>query len=159
MDSLTIKGLLAGLGSTHVDLLTEGVITSTPLVTSIEGRDNEYLIQKPEYGVELWFRAESRVLTKVLFSLINMSGGIPSYTGELPSPLATKMSRVDVHALFGEPFESKGPIKILRCRGYGGSDIYRMDDFGYPGVHLGFQYRNDDMVCSLGFHRNNTRYN
>jgi hypothetical protein len=151
MDALTIKRLLAGLGSTHANLLAEGVITSKPLAPSLEGHDNEYLIQKPESGVELWFRAENRVLTEVLFSLINMAGGIPSYTGELPSPLTIKMSRIDVHRLFGAPFESKEPVKILKYRGYGGSDIYRMDGFGCPGVHLGFQYRNDDMVCSMGF--------
>ncbi|WP_422394047.1 DUF6392 family protein [Pseudomonas khavaziana] len=77
----------------------------------------------------------------------------------LPPPLMTKMDRINVHKLFGEPYESKESIKILRYRGYGGSDIYRMDDFGYPSVYLGFQYRNDDMVCSLRFYLNNTRHN
>lgn len=158
MDVMTINHLMAGLGSTHAKLFAEGAITNTPLTPSIESRDNEYLIQKPEQGVELWFQTETEVLAKILFSLISMFDGAALYTGELPSPLTTSMSRIGVRAMFGTPFESKEPIKILRSRGYGGSDTYRMGNFGYPNILLGFQYRNDDRVCSMGFSLINTSH-
>lgn len=67
MDVMTINHLMAGLGSTHAKLFAEGAITNTPLTPSIESRDNEYLIQKPEQGIELWFQTETEVLAKILF--------------------------------------------------------------------------------------------
>lgn len=159
MDAVTISLLVARLGATHAKLLADGVITNRNLDPSMEGCDNEYLIQRPESGVELWFGAETKVLEKIIFSLINMFDEAPLYTGELPSPFTTSMSQLDVRRMLGEPFDSKEPIKILRSRGYGGSDAYRMEDFGYIRTRLAFQYRNDDMVCSMGFSLINTSYN
>lgn len=159
MDVVMVNRLIARIGFAHAELCADGVVTHDAFKSSIVDCDNEYLIQKPEEGVELWFRSKDAALEKVLFSLISMVDGARPYSGELPLSMTASMSRITVRKILGAPCESKEPVKILRYRGYGGSDIYRMDDFGYPGVHVGFQYRNDDMVCSMAFYLGNVHRN
>lgn len=151
MDVAMINNLVAGLGCTYSKLLVSSAISNVPLEPSIKGGDNEYLIQRPEAGVELWFWAETATLEKVLFSLIRMVDGASVYTGELPSPFTHNMHRLGVKAMLGEPFESKEPIKILRSRRYGVGEAYRLASAHLVNTKVGFQYRNDDKVCSMGF--------
>ncbi|NWA04145.1 DUF6392 family protein [Pseudomonas gingeri] len=154
MDAMSVSRLVKGLGFTYNELVTNGVTSNKPLKPSMEGNDNEYLIQQPEAGLELWFRAESQTLEKILFSLIKILDGTSVYTGELPSPFAHNMDRSSVRVVLGEPFESKDPIKILQSKGFGGGDVYLLDCSIHPNARIGFQYRKDNMVCTMGFSLN-----
>lgn len=151
MDAAMINNLVAGLGCTYNKLLADGLISNTPLEPSIKGGDNEYLIQRPEAGVELWFWAETTTLEKVLFSLMKMVDGASTYSGELPFPFVHDMHRLGIRDMLGKPFESKEPIKILRSRGYGGGEAYRLVSPRFPNTKVGFQYRHDDRVSTIGF--------
>jgi hypothetical protein len=151
MDALKITRLVAELGHTYDRLIADNLISNMPIDPSIENSENEYLVQRPEPGVELWFSAQTKTLEKILFSLINMVEGASVYTGDLPSPFTIKMSRLNVREILGTPFESTEPVKILRSRGYGGGDSYLLDGASHLQKRIGFQYRSDDSVCSMGF--------
>lgn len=151
MNAVKISHLVAGLGCTYSQLLADSVISNAQLKPAIDDSDNEYLIQRPETGVELWFWAETRVLEKIVFSLIGIFDDASTYRGELPSPLTHDMNRLGIRDFFGEPFESKKPIKILRSRGFGGGDVYHLRDLAHSNTRIGFQYRTDDKVCTVGY--------
>jgi len=151
MDALRINRLIRGLGSTYEELLAEDVIPNLPLEPSFVDDEHEDLIQTPEPGVELWFWAATRRLERVLFTLVVVAEGDSIYTGELPTPYTHEMDQASVRDMLGEPFESKAPLKIMLSTGLWGRDAYRLGATVHPNARVGFQYRKDNRVCTLGF--------
>ncbi len=151
MDVVMIDKLVRNLGRTYDELLVDGLISDIPLKQSFESNENEELIQVAESGIELWFWEKTKRLERILFSLSKMAEGDSIYTGELPPPFTHKMDRTGVRAMLGEPIESKEPIKIMLNKGFGARDAYRVEASAHPNARVGFQYRNDNTVCTMGF--------
>nr|WP_263596467.1 hypothetical protein [Pseudomonas fluorescens] len=74
------------------------------------------------------------------------------YTGELPPPYSSKMTQAGVHSIFGQPMESRGPIKMPKPMGQtGGWESYPLDPVMYPGKKVVFQYTAAMEVKTLVF--------
>lgn len=151
MDATAINRLVRGLGRTYEELLADGVIPNTALKPSFESDENEDLIQSPEPGIELWFGADTRRLERILFTLTKVVEGETAYTGELPAPFTHQMDRASVRAMLGEPYESKGAVKIPLPGGVGGWDAYRLGKATHPRARVIAQYSGDMSVNTLAF--------
>ncbi|TWR82614.1 DUF6392 family protein [Pseudomonas saxonica] len=149
MDAETINSLIKVLGHTYEKLLAEGLaLGSSPTPLFPEGQ-NEDLIQKPAPGVELWFCAENRKLERTVITLSPIFNDDPVYEGELPKPFTRKMDQDGVRALMGEPYQSKGPVKLPPPIGItGGWDAYRID---HTNAEVVVQYLKDKSACGLAF--------
>ncbi|MEF9671666.1 hypothetical protein QNM99_00665 [Pseudomonas sp. PCH446] len=73
-------------------------------------------------------------MEKIIITLIKTVDDQTIYTGGLPPPFSLKMNKIGVHALFGEPMQSKGPAKIPGSGGQisGGWDAYRLQERIHP---------------------------
>lgn len=149
MDAETINSLIKGLGHTYEKLLAEGLaLGSSPTPLFPDGQ-NEDLIQKPAPGVELWFCAENRKLERIVITLSPIFNDDPVYEGELLKPFTRKMDQDGVRVLMGEPYQSKGPVKLPPPIGItGGWDAYRID---HTNAEVVVQYLKDKSACGLAF--------
>lgn len=149
MDATMIALWIKNLGRPYDSLVSEGIIPSMPLQELYNGRD--WLDIEPEEGVELSFAAESKRLESLYIILIQAVEGQSIYRGELPTPLALSMSRADVKAAFGVPWESKGPTNLPLNRKTGGWDAYELESSVYPNAKLIFKYAENCRVNTLVF--------
>ncbi|NWA04951.1 DUF6392 family protein [Pseudomonas gingeri] len=152
MDAATINRWTESLGCTYEELVAGGVISSSQPLTQLFKGDDE-LIQNPTSGISLWFWSETRRLEKIIITLIQTVDGQTIYTAGLPSPFSPKMNKASVHALFGEPMQSKGAAKIPGSGGQisGGWDAYRLQECIHPNARVGFSYTADLRVKTLAF--------
>ncbi|WP_248804885.1 DUF6392 family protein [Pseudomonas sp. MWU13-2100] len=152
MDAAKINRLVIGLGRTYDELLAEGMIQPGSIKPLFENSQNEDFIHKPEPGIELWFWAETRRLERVVFCLIALAKNEPVYTGELPTPFTLAMDQAGIRTMLGEPYESKGPVKLpLPIGTTGGWDAYRLGVESHPNAKVAAQYLLDKSVCGLVF--------
>ncbi|MBC3376315.1 hypothetical protein HU762_20450 [Pseudomonas sp. SWRI92] len=150
MKSFELEVLIERVGSQHDVLVSEGILPDQPLAEIFEGDDQLWLV--PESGIELDFWRETRRFETLFVTLIRTTPSTSKYQGELPAPYMPEMTQSDVHAIFGEPMESKGPIKMPVPIGMtGGWDSYPLDPELYPDKKVVFQYTQDMRVKTLVF--------
>lgn len=153
MNITEVNDLIKSLGQPCVEL-EENVLLCNELLKLEEGGDkNAFLTLSPEPGVEMWIWVRTKALETVLFCLMETINGDAAYSGALPSPFSLKMTKRDVRALLGEPYESSPPSDALREQGYAGTDYYRYGASTFPDAQVGLQYREDGLVCTIGFSR------
>lgn len=150
MNSAIIESWIKNIGRPYDALVSEGVIPNQPLTELYPGRD--WLTLDVENGVELSFWAENKCFESLYFALLESTPGVIVYEGELPKPFARVMTQSGVHATFGKPNESKGPIKMPKPIGMtGGWDAYILDPVSHPNVKVVFQYAASMAVKTLVF--------
>lgn len=110
MDAVKVMELIAGVGRTYKSLLASGIIPAQSLVELYPGCDR--LDLEVEDGVELTFWYETKILDSLFFTLMEAMPTTVKYKGKLPAPYRMAMTQSDVHALFGQPMESRDPIKM-----------------------------------------------
>ncbi|VVN04768.1 hypothetical protein PS862_01969 [Pseudomonas fluorescens] len=139
MSAASISNLINKLGESHENLVAQGLISSEKLHELYPGRDLLHI--DLEAGLNLSFWAETKQFEALFITLKKVMSGIVEYTGELPPPYSSEMTQSDVHAIFGQPMESRGPIKMPKPMGQtGGWESYPLDPAIYPGKKIVFQY-------------------
>lgn len=150
MNAEKIAELISSIGQTHESLVMSGVISGQPLTRLYP--ECERLDLEIENGIELTFWDETKVLDSLFITLMKTMPGTVKYEGELPLPYASSMTQSDVHALFGQPMESRGPIKMPQPMGQtGGWESYPLDPAVHPGKKVVFQYTAAMEVKTLVF--------
>ena len=150
MDAEIIQRWIRNLGRTYDALVADGTIPNRPLTELYEGRD--WLTLHVEDGIELSFWSETKRFETLYIGLLKSTPSTTVYGGELPKPFVPGMTRSSVYASFGEPMESKGPIKMPAPLGQtGGWDAYRLDPATQPNRKVVFQYTQSLTVKTLVF--------
>ncbi|MHA6235712.1 DUF6392 family protein [Pseudomonas fluorescens group sp. PF-69] len=150
MDAAKVMELIAGVGRTYKSLMASGIIPAQSLVELYPGSNR--LDLEVEDGVELTFWYETKVLDSLFFTLKETMPTTVRYKGDLPAPYRMAMTQSDVHALFGQPMESRGPIKMPEPMGQtGGWESYLLDPVVFPGKKVVFQYTAAMEVKTLVF--------
>lgn len=150
MKAFELEMLVQRIGSQYEVLVSEGILPDQPLTEMYEGRDR--LEFEPEPGIELGFWRETGRFETLFVTLIRTTPLTSKYKGELPAPYVSEMTQADVHAIFGEPMASKGPIKMPVPIGMtGGWESYPLDPELHPGKKIVFQYTQDMRVKTLVF--------
>ena len=150
MNVFEFEVLIERIGTSHEVLVGQGVLPDQTLTEMYEGRDRLELELEP--GIELEFWRETRRLETLFVTLIRTTPSTKEYKGELPALYMAQMTQSDVHAMFGKPMASKGPIKMPVPIGMiGGWDSYPLDPERYPGKKVIFQYTQDMRVKTLVF--------
>ncbi|KHK63118.1 DUF6392 family protein [Pseudomonas frederiksbergensis] len=150
MNVFEFEVLIERIGTSHEVLVGQGVLPDQTLTEMYEGRDRLELELEP--GIELEFWRETRRFETLFVTLMRTIPSMSKYEGELPIPYMLEMTQSDVHAIFGEPMASKGPIKMPVPIGMtGGWDSYPLDPELYPGKKVVFQYTQDMRVKTLVF--------
>jgi len=149
MDAATITRWIKNLGRPYDALVAEGSIPYRPLTELYKGRS--WLTLKPGSGLELSFWAETKRLESIYITLIQTVEDQSVYSGALPQPFILEMDQAGVHATFGPPRESKGPMKLPNLPPMGGYDAYTLDAATHPNAQAMFQYTADMKVDTLIF--------
>ncbi|WP_312703375.1 DUF6392 family protein [Stutzerimonas nitrititolerans] len=149
MDAATITRWIKNLGRPYDALVAEEGIPNRPLTELYKGRD--WLTLKPGNGLELSFWIETKRLESIYITLIQTVDDQPVYQGELPQSFALEMDQASVRRTFGQPRESKGPMKLPNLPPMGGYDVCTLDAATHPNVQAMFQYTADMKVDTLIF--------
>lgn len=150
MDAATIERWIKSLGRPYGALTADGVIPNQPLQELYEGRDRLHI--EPEPGLSLSFWAETKRLETLFITLVKTTPSTLEYKGELPKPFISTMTQSGVRSNFGEPMESKGPVKMPQPMGMtGGWDAYQLDSVTHPNIKLVFKYTTTMQVKTLVF--------
>lgn len=150
MKSRKISELIANIGLTFEALVAQGILDVQPPVELYPGCDLQDV--EIENGLELTFSAETKKLECLFITLIKTMPLTVKYEGDLPMPYKSAMTQVDVHAIFGAPIETRGPIKMPLPMGQtGGWESYHLNQNIYPGKKVVFQYTADMQVKTLVF--------
>jgi hypothetical protein len=150
MKASELELLIECIGSPHEALVKQGIIPDLALTEMYEGRDRLGL--DPEPGIELDFWRETGRFERLFVTLIRTTPSTTKYNGELPMPYVSEMTQSNVHAIFGEPMASKGPIKMPVPIGMtGGWESYLLGQERYPSKKIVFKYTEDMKVNTLVF--------
>lgn len=150
MSAVTIEAWIKALGKNYDELLAQGVHFKRPPKALYP--DCDLVDMAPEVGISLTFWAGTKRLETLFVTLKKSTPSTVEYKGELPAPYESEMTQSDVHALFGEPMESTGPIKMPQPMGQtGGWESYPLDPAIYPGKKVVFQYTAAMEVKTLVF--------
>ncbi|WP_338919018.1 DUF6392 family protein [Pseudomonas silesiensis] len=150
MDAGKVVELIEAVGHSYESLLASGKIPSHSLDELYPGCDR--LDLEVENGIELTFWAETKVLESFFITLMKTMPSTVKYEGELPRPYTSAMNQSDVHRIFGDPMESRGPIKMPEPMGQtGGWESYPLDPTIHPGKKVVFQYTAAMEVKTLVF--------
>lgn len=150
MNTVSITTWIRKLGDSYDDLIVQGLIGDAVLRELYPGRD--LLDMDPQAGLNLCFWAKTKRLETLFVTLKSTMPEIEEYLGGLPEPYRREMTQSDVHDHFGEPSESKGPIKMPEPMGQtGGWESYLLDSDMYPGKKVVFQYTATMEVKTLVF--------
>jgi len=150
MNAEKIESWIKNLGSNYDDLIAQGLFFDTAPEALYP--DADLLDMDLDAGVSLTFWAETKRLETLFVTLKKMMPELIEYKGELPSPYVLEMTQSDVHKIFGEPMESRGPIKMPQPMGQtGGWESYPLDPAVYPGKKVVFQYTAAMEVKTLVF--------
>ncbi|VVO12154.1 DUF6392 family protein [Pseudomonas fluorescens] len=150
MNATTIEHWIKKIGQTYEALIAEGSIPDKPLNELYPGRD--WLAILPAPGLELSFWAETKRFEKLFITFLEGMPGVSVYKGGLPEPYTSEMTQSDARAIFGEPLESRGPIKMPQPMGQtGGWESYQLDPVRHPNIKVVFQYTTSMQVDVLVF--------
>lgn len=150
MSAVKINQWINSLGQDYTAFLAAGLIPNQPLIELFPGADDLYL--EPEPGLYMRFLATTKYYKSLSITLRNTTPLDIIYEGELPKPYTKYMSQDNVRALFGEPLESSGPIRMPEPLGQtGGWEAYHLDTDTYPNIKVLFQYNESMQVDTLVF--------
>jgi hypothetical protein len=150
MSVATIEQWIKALGASHDELIAQGITFNQSPKALYPNCD--LLDMAPEIGLSLTFCAETKRLETLFVTLKKSTPSTVEYKGELPAPYKPAMTQSDVHALFGQPMESRGPIKMPQPMGQtGGWESYPLDPAVHPGKKVVFQYTAAMEVKTLVF--------
>jgi len=150
MSALTIQSWTKNLGQTHEYLLSESLIPDNELIELFAGDDQVYL--EPEKGISMTFWDETGRLESFAITLMKVVPGDSEYRGELPFPYELNMNKSKIRDLFGDPFQSSGPVKMPHPVGRtGGWDGYKLDQSLYPNTKVVFHYHESTQVDYVAF--------
>jgi len=150
MSAETIENWIRALGSDYDELVAQGMIFNQPLQALYP--DCDLLDIETEVGVSLTFWAETKRLETLFVTLKKTTPSTVEYKGALPVPFESAITQSDVHTAFGQPMESRGPIKMPKPMGQtGGWESYPLDPVMYPGKKVVFQYTSAMEVKTLVF--------
>lgn len=150
MDTTTIEGYIKALGNTYESLLSQGFFPSVKPWKVFD--DDDQFSLDIEDGLSLTFHEDTRKLESVFITLIKTTPSTAEYKGQLPRPFVSKTNQSEVHANFGEPMASKGPVKMPQPMGMtGGWDSYRLDPATHLNTKVVFQYTAALAVNTLVF--------
>ncbi len=136
MKRVELEELIRSIGSSHETLISRGLLPDWPLSEMYEGRDR--LGFKPELGINMDFWRVTKNLKPFSLRSENHTFNI-CISGRASRPYVREMTKTDVHAIFGEPMISKGPIKMpLPIGQTGGWESYQLDPERYLGKRLYF---------------------
>lgn len=153
MSATTLIRLIDCLGKNHDFLVSEHLISSSPLKPLVDSPDNTDLIHNPMPGVKLWFSTETKAREKVMITLIGTVGQ-KTYNGELPSPLQSSMDQNAVRNLFGTPASSKQPTTLPAGLGVrGGSGTFHLDPQRHSNTQITFGYMETLKINNICFSR------
>ncbi|HJR33276.1 MAG TPA: DUF6392 family protein [Pseudomonas sp.] len=150
MNAEKIESWIKKLGFNYDELISQGVVFDNVLEALYP--DADLLDMDLETGVSLSFWAETKKLETLFITLKKTMPEVIEYTGALPLPFALEMTQSEVHAIFGEPVESRGPVRMPEPMGQtGGWESYLLDSAVYPGKKVTFQYTSAMEVKTLVF--------
>jgi len=150
MNASKVSEWIKCLGQDYETLLSNDIIPPDELIELFPGIDELYL--EPDIGVSMSFREETLRFESLFITLIKTTPSTVEYKGEVPVPYRLEMTQSYVRALFGEPLESSGPIRMPEPMGQtGGWDSYRLDPVVYPNKTVMFQYTASMQVDTLVF--------
>lgn len=145
-----IEEIVGHLGKTHGELVANQIFPEAVLREIYPGSDLLYMV--PEEGLELDFSADEKVFIGFYITLKKSTPSTNLYKGELPEIFPLGMDQKMVIDLFGDPYESRGPILLPQPIGQiGGWASYIYDEEQFPGIDLQFQYTADMQVEILLF--------
>ena len=151
MDGSTVRSWVQGLGQNYGALLLRKVIVKEKLMPLFDSYDNEELVCDPVPGVTLWFWSETKVLEKIMITLIETVGQ-PVYKGMLPAPFSLDMDQTGVRNILGGPIAVKRPGRLPGGLGMrGGSDTYYLDPVEYPNTKVTLSYLESLKVNNISF--------
>ncbi|MCY1185089.1 hypothetical protein D9M73_258400 [compost metagenome] len=105
-----------------------------------------------EEGLTLGFWAETEKFEALYITLKKTTPSTAEFKGVLPKPYSFEMTQSSVRALFGEPYEFRGPIKMPQPLGQtGGWDSYKFTYFKQDNVEVVFKYTAAMEVSCLVF--------
>lgn len=151
MSITTINQWVKNLGASYEELVSRDFIAKDQLLEALYP-DCDLLDMVLEAGLSLTFWADTKRLETLFVTLIKTTPSTIEYEGDLPAPYRSAMTQSDVHAVFGNPTESRGPIRMPEPMGQtGGWESFLLDSSIYPGKKVVFQYTADMRVKTLVF--------
>lgn len=151
MNSAALERCIHNLGASYDLLVTIGVIPNLPLQNLYDG--NESLVVDAEDGLELLFHIETKRLEEIVITLgMGLGKDQPVYLGEMPKRYSSMTTQANVHAILGQPLESRGRLDIPAHRiTMGGWDTYQVPASLHEAVFVDFQYNEDLSIDRITF--------
>ncbi|NMY72949.1 DUF6392 family protein [Pseudomonas sp. WS 5071] len=147
MNAAMIDDLVKSLGCTYSELTASGMyLPGGPPKGMFDGDETSYMSPAP--GIDLGFLANQH-LGSIHIYLLKTFNDDSVYEGCLPYQLQRRMDQAWVRSHYGEPLESKGPIKIPVI-GMTGGDTYRLSNT-IKNIKTVFQYSLEWAVSGLVF--------
>ena len=148
MNAAMIDDLVKSLGCTYSELTASGMyLPGGPPKGMFDGDETSYMSPAP--GIDLGFLANQH-LGSIHIYLLKTFNDDSVYEGCLPYQLQRRMDKAWVRSHYGEPLESKGPIKIPAIGMTGGWDTYRLSNT-VKNIKTVFQYSLEWAVSGLVF--------
>ena len=148
MNAAMIDDLVKSLGCTYSELTASGMyLPGGPPKGMFDGDETSYMSPAP--GIDLGFLANQH-LGSIHIYLLKTFNDDSVYEGCLPYQLQRRMDKAWVRSHYGEPLESKGPIKIPVMGRPGGRDTYRLSNT-VKNIKTVFQYSLEWAVSGLVF--------
>lgn len=150
MSEFKLDDWLKNLGQSQDTLISRGMISNEPLIELYPGTDTLHL--EPEVGIDFGFWAETKILEVICITLHKITPSEVVFTGRLPAPYESLKSQELVREYFGQPSETKGPMRLpLPLGEVGGWDLYKLESKGYSNVRVVFKYTVELKVKGLAF--------
>ncbi|MFF7708578.1 DUF6392 family protein [Pseudomonas sp. NPDC007930] len=150
MSASRIEALIAHLGSTHEQLIENGVIPDGELFQVFEG--DWHLYFELEAGLEMVFDAESEVFQDLYITLVKTTPSIVAYAGELPAPFVTGMDQRMAREWFGPSQHYSGPVRMpAPVWQTGGWERLTLPAGRYPNATLTLNYLESLEVEMIAF--------
>ena len=148
MNAAMIDDLDKSLGCTYSELTASGMyLPGGPPKGMFDVDETSYMSPAP--GIDLGFLANQH-LGSIHIYLLKTFNDDSVYEGCLPYQLQRRMDQAWVRSHYGEPLESKGPIKIPVIGMTGGWDTYRLSNT-VKNIKTVFQYSLEWAVSGLVF--------
>ncbi|MFJ7315447.1 DUF6392 family protein [Pseudomonas sp. NPDC098747] len=151
MKSTNLELLITKLGASHSNLISDGIVSNKPLERLYQ--DSDSLELEPEPGLELIFYSDTERFEAIQITLgNNMGEKLEIYKGELPEGYAIATNQSLVRAIFGTPFQTKGPMEIPGTDiTIGAIDSYVLNPDLNGTAFVYFQYAPDLRVDRIEF--------
>ncbi|PVZ13809.1 MULTISPECIES: DUF6392 family protein [unclassified Pseudomonas] len=150
MNAFDLERLIKGLGETQSELASAGLVRTNDLIKY--SPDDDFFYLEPDLGLELSFSAESGKFVELHVVLSSVLPNIAAYTGELPRPFGTPLSRERLQVLLGDALLYTGPITLPKPIGAtGGTEVFQERGIYGDDIYIYVSYRRDMAISKLTF--------